>query len=345
MQSVGQRFHLELNDLERLIEYYNIESKIPTLTPSSNEPLIDNLVLKYKSFESTKRKINYNSIIISLYGYFERFIEDMVSSYISSLTSVIGSYDKLPSKIIENNYKLSLTLLPKTEQPRYSGILRKETIIENLHNCFTKTSGYTLNTEAFTQHTANFKYDVINYLFLNAGISEINDLIKNDKKVHKFMCDYWGLDGTNDLTAEQTFFLLNDLAARRNEVAHGIQGIMLQTSEFLPYIQFFRVYNNALLYITSQNFLNYNIENNAKPLGVITSVYSSKNVLCFYTNKIPLKNGDVIYGMNKHEIMVGKIQAIKFNDTDIDKIDGDENYEIGVKLDVTFKKSHKLYKI
>src|SRR5688572_32489652 len=65
--------------------------------------------------KNNKAQYEYNTIIVSLYGYLEKFIEDLIGEYLSQLTVFVPHFPDLPSAIQEKHLMLSLDLSRKTE--------------------------------------------------------------------------------------------------------------------------------------------------------------------------------------------------------------------------------------
>lgn len=49
--------------------------------------------------------IQYNAVIISIYGCFEQYIDNIFSTYCNELYSIVDTYDNLPDKLKEKHIK------------------------------------------------------------------------------------------------------------------------------------------------------------------------------------------------------------------------------------------------
>lgn len=344
MESIQNQFLDELNQLEKLIEFFDIEQEILKTESPSDSKVIE-LKEKHSTFYSQKRIFNYNTLIISLYGFFEKFIENILIQYVDKVNSIFQLYNKLPEIILKNHFKLSINLLDKIQNPRYSGPLNKELIIQRLHECININENFQLNKEAFSQHSANFRLQVLDDIFGRVGIESLSSILRKNEKFLTYIKAKYELSEINDLTSDEIFSILNDLAERRNEVAHGVPSEILSNEIIHEYIEYFKILSEAILDVTYYKLRFLNISENCQYLSDITDCYRNGIIACFYTNKTKLSKGDFLYGFNNESIVLSKVMNIQLDDIDIETIDDSENYEIGVLLEKPFKKNYKVYKI
>src|SRR5262245_61582501 len=99
---------------------------------------------------AAKRRFDYNSVIISLYGLLEQYVESLVRGYAAALNAVVPQYSDLPDSIKNSHVSLSMTLLSKVSQSRYRGTVTTEGLISNLHSCLSNAATYRMNTDAFS---------------------------------------------------------------------------------------------------------------------------------------------------------------------------------------------------
>lgn len=348
MESLLIGFHKELSELKSLIQFYELESELHDNFDFNNGSkeniLLEKLSTQIKTFKLAKLQFNYNSIIISLYGSFERFIENCLVTYVESINKLINQYIDLPEVISKNHFTLSLALINKIEQPKYSGPLRKEEIIKNLHLCINTNEAYQLNKDAFAQHSANFRLQVVEEAFSQIGINQISQKILKTQSFNDYCIEIFG-ESESGFNVSIAFQKLNELAEYRNYVAHGITSEIIQNEILIEYLRFFIEYSRALIIVLSNDLLYREIEAKGIELGDITDTYHDGKIVCFMTNNISLKKGDTLIGKNKNSIIKTRIVSIKLNDKITDTIDDQNNYEIGVELLENFKRSFKIFVI
>ena len=346
MDTTIYAFYSELDEIEKLILYFETEKKLAQefeISESQNDIFLNELSLKLKNFRISKLKFNYNSIIISLYGSFERFIELTIINYLEIINEIVKEYLKLPNIILKKHTPLSITLINKIEQSKYKGPLTKEIIIRNLHTCINTIESYSLNKEAFSQHTANFRIQVIDENFKCIGINDLSENVIKQDVFQKYLINQKGIDPSSDLlNGTDNLQLINDLAELRNYVAHGIENEIIENNILLEFIQFFRTFSSALIDVLKDNILALNIEFNGLMLGKITNTYSSGSIICVYTNGHTIKKNQTIFAKSTSSIISAKILSIQLNGDNIDISEG-ENIEISIKINSRFKDNYTLY--
>lgn len=342
MESLIREFKSELDSLEKLISFFNSEHQLLKRDDEGNDKLI-----KFKSnfldFYFRKRVYNYNSLIISLYGYFEKFIENVLEEYVDNINRVYVGYKNLPDIISKNHFRLSIALLDKVLSPKYSGSLNKEKVIQNLHQCININENYQLNKEAFSQHTANFRLQVIDETFARLGIESISNQIRKNVQFTKYLKRKYELAEINEFGNDEIHTIMNDLAERRNDVAHGVPSEILNNQIILEYIEYFKFLSIALFEVTTRNIWQSDIDENGLLIGKLTDCLRNGNLVCFNTKKTKIHKGDYLFGVNSNSLIKSKVLNIQLEDKDIEVTDGRRNYEIGVLLDKPLKKSHKIY--
>ncbi|MDB5143671.1 MAG: hypothetical protein JWQ66_2384 [Mucilaginibacter sp.] len=348
MDAVLQKFVNELDDLRKLVQFYETENKLGDPSIKENPVNSDGLLLftlaeHFKSFRTSKRQFNYNSLIISLYGFFEKFIENTIETYITRLNSVVKIYEHLPESVKERHMALSLILLSKFDNDDADAPLRKKEIIENLHHCLNQKSSYKFNVRAFSAHTANFRVGVIDTSFTALGLSNLNDKIRKRSAFHRYTTKRLGLLEESVVRSEEAFDLLNDLAERRNDVAHGVvAGNILQNNLFVEYIDFFQYYTTALVHILTDELNRYEAQHSGLELGLITDLFRN-GVICIYTNNVSIKRGGYLIGLNESVVIKTTIEEIRLANDIVLSTDEQANYEVGLKLLHPFKENFKVF--
>lgn len=349
MNSVLLQFHSQLVELAKLLNYYEMEKQLNEESilddADPGKALLFRLSQQFKSFSVSKREFNYNSLIISLYGYFERFIEEIIIDYAYQLNAAVKLYSKLPIRIAEKHYALSLELLGKLDQARYAGRINKEGIIEKLHACLSDAEGYKFIIDALTQHSANFKTEVIDKCFTNLDIIGINSEILKDGVFNQYTRERLNLGVTDMLSTEAAFEIINDLAQRRNDVAHGVSGDILQSTIILDYITFFHFYTDALVRVCNESLAKYVMDEEIEPLGEIKELFNNGLSPCLNTKGVAVKIGDTLTAVSAVKTTKLKILEIRVDNKPVEEIsEGDDQY-IGLLLDMKVKKNFILNKL
>lgn len=320
------------------VNYKRSENTGLLLKPIEIEAEFKNFVLHYESFNN-KKIFEYNTIIISLYGYFENYIEELIKAYIESLCSVISVFQDMPQKIVENHNQLSAQLIQNINIPKYQGIISVEKIVSNMASCQTDGS-FTINLDAYTYHTANFRESAINEFFSKVGIENISSLIFR----YPLFNDY--LD-ENEIDKTIAFNIINDLADRRNQVAHGSVDSLLDKDILSQYIDFLDLYCTSLWSVLFMNTLGYRVSKNIHQycLNSPIAVYG-RNIVCFNISNTHIQLGDTLYAKTNNmaePIRYGAILSMRLDDVDVSEVKEFQEGLISIKVDCKVNKSYEYF--
>lgn len=195
----------------------------------------------------------YQNAIISLYGYLERFIEDIIDEYLRNIHNACTEFNCLPLAIKKNHFNSSLDLLLKTQRLKSltpeQRKLRIKSTVGNMYSCLLEDKGYFINYEAFTTHNSNFRYDSIHEIFSRVGINRISRDCLNSKEFLRAIAQKHYIDDTTEKKILVSLLIseLDDLAQRRNEIAHGARIDELESIELLiTRIMLIRAYGVAI---------------------------------------------------------------------------------------------------
>lgn len=133
MENTHLYFKKRLDDLRHYIHGLELESRLISLKVSKNlQTECESLVSAYQEHileaRKKKRQFDYNSIIVSLYGFLEQFIESLIESYLKQLNIIIPLYAKLPEDITKNHIDLSVEFIKHIDELKYK---EKELVTKN----------------------------------------------------------------------------------------------------------------------------------------------------------------------------------------------------------------------
>ncbi len=203
-----------------------------------------------KSNMTQEKVFLYRSNIISLYGAFEHFIESVIQEYIKSAQKYIASFNHWGEKITKNYFDLWKKLHGSLNYAKFSSI-SETMMVENLHKVICKNES-TLIPQCFLQNGGNYRSKVINEMFNNIGIQDINVNLLKYEPFKSFLGQQYHGSETLDISQkiELYYSFLDDLVERRNEIAHGA------TSDNLLNNELFKVMLSSVeKYATSINYL------------------------------------------------------------------------------------------
>jgi translation initiation factor IF-1 len=269
----------ELKDLRSHLKYIQ---DVTTAIPTSN------VLYKYVN-STTKKKFNYKSLVISLYGVIEHYSEKLLLMYLEEISKRITNYGDLKSKIKESNLFNSAHLTLKVienKHHKYSS-LNANTIIKNLSSCLNDEKPYFINYPSFTIPSGNLKHSKICDLFKQVDI--------NVEQLFDKLTDF------KNIKSENKYQKIDEIVERRNEIAHGSLNNLLDSSEFPDYIDFIEKYFFAL-----HKVLKYDIEQEELSFKVRTKSIELENVKIFKGNIIGFVNNKKIWFRPQNKIIVEK---------------------------------------
>jgi hypothetical protein len=160
-----------------------------------------------------------------------------------------------------------------------------------LHKNFNENNA-SLNIDAFKNHNANFRIGTINSYFMEVGINNCSNLIKN----YTPLKDYLNINVTDYSGKKDSviFQILEHICDLRNNIAHGVKNIQLINKSILfDYIDFIKIFSKSLFEITIDNYYSLVFEKMTNEIVPI-NIYNKK-ILCFNTNgKIINKSSKIL---------------------------------------------------
>ena len=200
--------------------------------------------------KNTDEKIfDYNANIISLYGYWEQYIESVIKEYLVELKALKTGNDA-KNNLIGTRYKKSIiSLFNKISgnSPKFRH-LTDETLINAMYiGCSQKLNDYI--PEAFFQSGGNYNYSETSGCLRRLGFSSID----NELKFYPTLKAYYINQGLSDEAIKNTsvdtlYSKLNNLVTYRNEIAHGGSdgSNLLSIEVIMDYITFMKSFASSI---------------------------------------------------------------------------------------------------
>lgn len=333
-------------DLNQLRQYITFNSKVNSLigkSPVVGEFEIPELAdLRLMSEEFRKKKVfEYNSYIISLYGFFERFIENLLENYLENLLRLTSNFQNLPQEIRNNYISTHSEFLKLTSYPKYSHINEKDVIF--VMNSALNEQRPKIFIPAYIHHTANFRHASINEYFLKVGVGNVNGNIKNYEPLQSWL--RYSFSDYEHLKNEILFSIIDELALKRNEVAHGAELTSLISNEMiLDYVAFIEIYCKSLyeLLLNDYNKLLF-----SSSLNLITPILRPNNfVICCELENREL-NSESIFIIKKPEGNFPQyerrfVTSIEISREKHEAISISEKTQLGIQFDKIVKDNYQI---
>lgn len=336
-------FKDEIEQIEKYMCSIKNYNQILKIDVSKVDDDYKNMILEFKSFNNkfSKRKYDYTVVIISLYGCFEQLIENFIKDYLMILVNECKVYSQLPSIIRDNHIDLSVSLIGKIDQPKYSAYLTKEQIINNLHECI-QNDICCLNYEAFCQHTANFRIHTIEDVLRNVGLADVILRIKKNEELKKIYIDENGECNYEQLKLGTIFSFLEDLADRRNRIAHGSVSDILSFDLQEQMLTKVKLFGQEMDKIGFECVLPYLIKKSYK-IDKIYNPNKKTKLLCFELKEEQISTDDFIIRRFCNQYTYSTIKSIEINHVKCEQYNSQENTDIGIMLDKCRKQNEEYW--
>lgn len=243
----------------------------------------------------------YRSTIVAVYGHLEKYVGSLIELGVSRIGALSTNYADLPVVLREHHLLLTLEVLQRRNDPRFQGIVTAEDLIARLHACQAGDAHFTLNTIVFTHHTANFRHEVTKSLLIRAGF----DLAAVD--------DSPGLTSamSEKFPDAERYWVINDLAQRRNEVSHGEVGNTLAFPLLFDYIDVVEAYCLALASSVVESLARFAISHHGISLGTPDIVFDN-HIVGFESARGDLLLGDLLgYRRGDGRCALSHIQSLQ----------------------------------
>lgn len=320
-EEIINQYIKRLEEIKKHIEFISLQKDLYNeIKEKSNMELYSSKLGKI--INST---VQYNSIIICLYGCFEEFIDSIAAEYIRIINELCTSYKDLP-KSLRNKHMIKVGDFLSNPQ-RYKGYeLTVEECIKNIYMSIYFEEERTLNTELLITHGGNLKVDKIYDLFRDLGIKDLKTELET--KINKVRLK-----------------LLDDLIDQRNVISHSwevdqrfafikikddIISLLVELGKTLKEILLDKIF----LFIEFKE----GFECFEKPIKVINN-----RILCINSKKSHLRVGDSILLCkgNGKKIRV-EVLELRVDGVNKSKIE-EENIAIGIKVNKNIKENWTYY--
>ena len=320
-EEIINQYIKRLEEIKKHIEFISLQKDLYNeIKKKSNMQLYSS-----KLGEIINSTVQYNSIIICLYGCFEEFIDSIAVEYISSINELCTSYKDLP-KSLRNKHMSKVGDFLSNPQ-RYKGYgLTVEECIKNIYMSIYSAEERTLNTELLISHGGNLKVDKIYDLFRDLGIKDLKTELET--KINKVKLK-----------------LLDDLIDQRNVISHSwevdqrfafikikdvIISLLVELGKTLKEVLLDKIF----LFIE----LKEGLERFGRPIKVINN-----RILCINSKNSYLRIGDSILLCkgNGKKIRV-EVLELRVDGVNKSKIE-EKNIDVGIKVNKNIKENWTYY--
>jgi hypothetical protein len=344
MKAAVARFRQELVDLRAYIAALEAEVELMKLVaggPFHGEAIFEPLETLV-GMGSAKRRLNYCSVIIALYGSLEQLVEGLVRGYVGFANRIVTKHDDLPPAMQSNHSELTLALISKVDHSRFRGLISMAGLVSNLHSCLSKTEPYTLNIDAFSYHSANVRFGVIDSLFNRIGVQDVSIRCRGVSPFMEHLQSVFPGLAINGIKPVDLFRSIDDLAERRNEVAHGNAANILSLGILREYLEYVEAYGLALGQVVYWHSLAIEAPIRGIVLGNAIAVHNH-NIVCLNLQNVGMKVGDTLVantGDNERPVVGGEILEIEVNHAQVGSVLAQASVQVAARVSFRTKQNH-----
>lgn len=318
---VTNQYKKRLDEIEEHIKFISLQKNLYNTIKSDNQ-----MDLYANSLGTILNStVQYNSIIICLYGCFEEFIEEIALEYIGIIDGLCSSYNELPQSIRDKHlYKVGEFL---SNPQRYKGYeLTVDDCVKNIYMSINSSEERKLNTELIIAHAGNLKVEKICDLFRDLGIRDLKSKIEN-------------------IVNKENLKLLDELVEQRNVISHSWKVEQRWAYEKIENetIIVLRTIGENLKNILLDEIFLFMYEKNMfesfdNPIRVINN-----NILCINSKNSYLKKGEsILLFKNDNKKVRLEILGIEIGKISVDSVE-DENIDIGIKVNKNINEKGQYY--
>jgi len=336
--------------IDQLIAFFNDAETINALADhkvfeeedwvTGNADIHPHLVL-LRSNKIDRRIQTYASGIILLYGLFEQYVEEMLVAYLEEMNATIDNFDDMPIKIRENHTTLSAQLLINRDFDKYRDRCSETDIVQRLLSCVHGGS-FRLNTLAYTDHKSNFRIEPLNRFFELAGISGMSALLKTTTAFQEYSISRFPGRKLDNLPDAVVFEDLDDLAWRRNVVAHGWPDETLSIEMMKERAEFIRVLGDCIYEALRQSILPHIIKHRCHALPKPHVVFNN-SIVCIHLETGILLEGSQVIASQSAGYLEGKILSIEIDHIQQMKVVAPPSVEVAFLVDFRAKDNYQYF--
>lgn len=242
MLHIARRFE---SDMDQIIVFVELTESIFNLAKHdlkslrSKAPLA--LAAREVHFKTRQLRLGtavpYEGAYLSACAQFELVIRDLIDFFVSEITKIYPTFQKLPKAIQDAQIEGCKKIIPHTNKDKFKH-LSLESVLTSLLSCIdtSGTKSYNLIAEAFSNNEQNFKPDVISNHMKRIGCTNIWSKISKEHDLKVTLGTV-----TDTMTESVARERLKSIMDRRNQIIHrGKQLIIPSESEIKECAVFFK---------------------------------------------------------------------------------------------------------
>ena len=342
MREALTSFLAEVDKLHRFLDASDAEEELTTSLlgrPEKDREDLGELLSSIQKTRTTKRRQNYVSCIVVLYGALERYVEEAVSEFTEALVQIPGHYSELPKALREQHLRLSIEYLASLKDGKVRETEDLASVVGALHGCLNGHYPFKLNARAFSLRSSNMKLGRIREIMGSLDIAYTGRRILSTCSYDKYLGETSGISASNmqDSEVQANLDHVDELVVLRNDIAHGVYSIeSIEDNDLVrerahKLCAFVAATNDILVC----ELLKYRISaEHAVQIEGEVKVYGD-NIVCFPWLSGRIALGDTLImkpAAPNADLRHGAIQSIQINNVDHEDVEGKDELMIGVRV-------------
>lgn len=321
--------------IRRFLGRAGVEDSLLTLTdPTPGLQYAQTVnVLRQAMSPAELRQSRYSFVITTLYSSFERFTDALIVNFVLQLENTIEEFGDLPEKIRLTHEGRTIEALNDTVWMGRTGT-QSSSLIESLYKCAATPADYRLNGAVYSRHGFNYRIESLNRSFVDLGIPELVATAAGNEAFSRYRPQP-GLEGLVDHECGA----IDDLAVRRNDVAHGEANDLLSLDYLSEYVLFFWYFGLSVYDLLRQYISAHVIARQGTRLMNVDQVHHGNVVLSDLSylpggTEITIGTPVLMPATNPpcERSQLGFVREIQVNDVPVDRIEAAEGLKIGLRL-------------
>ena len=316
------------NEFGKITDFSFLETSLLNNFPSESVEVCRQILLR-------NRKYFVNSIIISIYGFFEYFIKQISKIYINfSISREINGSRFIKKEQFESLLKLINSFSDEQQIEA----------VKALYDLVVKNDYSKYNQNISLYYFQNASTEKIRDLTNKIGLNTCIDYIKKDKT---YLCLMQKILGSNTidetskiLNKRENFFSeIDEIVVLRNIIAHEGHSLTIPTIDDLrnKYIPIFQTFLVAFLNAVT-NYVLKSIINGKEKIMIVQDVVNNKIILFDSKNLSITKEKYVIVCETKSNYLLRMILRMESDNKAIEKTE--KNQQVGCELSGYIKKNY-----
>ena len=273
-----------------------------------------------------------------LYAVYEQFVADLVSEYLRMLPKLYVRYEDLPPTVTTQHRVGAAQILQKLGKDGPYKTMEERSIIQNLAHGLLGNPNYILLTDAFLIDPQNYRSEIINRLFSYLGFDNSWAWVEKHPSITAFMLRR---RDPNETAAT----LLHEFVEYRNEASHSSVASIVATEEVKSIADFIVALSDALAQLVTKHAVQRKNEiGEAILVGRVIHKFSD-GIIGAKMSAGTITVGDALVVMQRHACHTAKIESIQTEQTPHQRLNVNEDQEVGLRLSSPASESAQLLRI